>query len=293
MKLKFWLLGIIVLLTFGAVFYLLRWQRLHSPITEETRQRALSGVETNVDWAPLVREKDGFLMMLVPAGCFEMGTSEAQLQVAEASCKAYFGNSECRQDFSIEQPSFTACLAEPYWIDRTEVTNAQYGSDSRVDSRFPRKDPDWPREAVTWEMAAEFCEQRGGRLPTEAEWEFAARGPDATIYPFGDDYDIQRVTLRKISPPLVGEHPEGASWVGAQDMSGGVAEWVLDWFGPYSSAQVSDPEGPDEGQLRIAKGGGWFAHAAYQVRSAIREPYNVEYASSSVGFRCALDFESP
>jgi len=289
-KMKFvkiigWAVGVI-LVAFGIMripYYL--------PIPENQFDQAVEGVTENSLWTPVVRSIDGFNMALVPSGCFEMGSTDAQLEEAYSSCESYYGALGCQEDFSNEQPSHMVCISQPFWIDETSVTNRQYGSDSRLDSSFPQKESNWPREAVTWEMASDFCAQRNGRLPTEAEWEYASRGPDSLIYPFGNTYDIHLVTLRKISPAPVNEKPEGASWVGAQDMSGGIAEWVYDWYGPYSSNSQTDPTGPVSGAERIVKGGSWFAHAAYFVRAAYREPLDPDFSSSMTGFRCVRDFQ--
>ena len=260
------------------------------PLGERQRLLAVQGVAKNVDWNPLIRRHGGLDMVLVPVGCFQMGATDDQLLEAAESCNKYYGAFGCQQSFENEQPSHQVCFSEPYWIGLTAVTNRQYGSSSRRSLESSPRAPSWPRESVNWQQAADFCQQRGLRLPTEAEWEFSARGPDALIYPWGNKYDIHKATLRKISPAPTGEKPEGASWVGALDMSGGIGEWVVDWYGPYSSEARIDPYGATSGELRIVRGSDWFAHASFFVRTTFRDPRDPEVSTSSVGFRCAGDF---
>lgn len=261
------------------------------PVPAEQLEFAQGGVTKNADWLPVIRRMDGIDMVLVPAGCFSMGSTDNQLEEALDSCNSYFGTHGCQQSFENEQPAHKVCLTMPYWFDLTSVTNQQYGSSSnRGQDLSPYRSPNWPRESVAWQEAFEFCAWRGARLPTEAEWEFAGRGPDALIYPFGDQYDIHKVTLFKLNPTTVGQKPEAASWVGALDMSGGISEWVGDWYGPYSPEAGTDPNGPLDGDQRIARGGSWFAHAAFFVRTTFREVLSPEYATSTVGFRCARDY---
>jgi formylglycine-generating enzyme required for sulfatase activity len=257
------------------------------PVSAEQLALARTGVAHNRDWTPVAQTVNGSEMMLVPSGCFMMGSTDEQLVEGQSSCDSYYGVYGCKEDLGIEQPAHEVCIRQPYWIDRTAVTNKAFGSSSNQGTdTSPYRGPNWPRETITWAQAAAFCEARGGRLPTEAEWEFAARGPDALIYPWGNEYDINRVTLHKLHPPEVGEHPEGASWVGALDMSGGIGEWVADWYGPYSSEAVRDPSGPENGVLKVARGGDWFAHAAYFVRTTFRDAFDPDFASTAVGVRC-------
>jgi len=278
------------LLLLAAIAALVSNRSKNAPFPEEARLLATEGVAENASWQPVIRAVSGLDMALVPAGCFVMGATDEQLVEAQDSCDAYYGAFGCSRDFSDEQPAHEVCISAPYWIGLTAVTNRQYGSNSGPGSGSMRRQPNWPRETVTWAQADEFCRARGLRLPREAEWEFAARGPDALIYPWGNVYDIELATLRKISPAPVGERPAGASWVGALDMAGGIAEWVTDWYGPYPAGSVTDPTGPLSGELRVARGGDWFAHAAFLVRTTFRQPLAPAYATTSVGFRCAGDF---
>lgn len=260
------------------------------PLREMERKLAMQAVQTNAAWQPVTRRVNGLDMVLVPAGCFQMGATETQLQEALSSCDQYYGVFGCELSFENEGPAHQVCFPEPFWIGKTAVTNWQYGSVFRQSLGTPIQRLTWPTESVSWRQAADFCQERGVRLPTEAEWEYAARGPDALIYPWGNEYDIDKATLRKISPAPVGEKPAGASWVGALDMSGGIGEWVNDWYAAYSFEAQTDPSGPSQGQYRVVRGGDWFAHASFFVRTTYRDPKDPEYTTSSVGFRCAGDY---
>ncbi|MDX1599934.1 MAG: SUMF1/EgtB/PvdO family nonheme iron enzyme [Anaerolineales bacterium] len=268
--------------------YVLERVRQQSPLPSGIRAKAHGGVAANDEWEPAVRRIAGLEMVLVPSGCFRMGTTEDQLAEARESCNRYYGAMGCKVDFrSLEQPARRVCFPEPYWIGRFEVTNHQYGSSSSVEMF---RAGGWPRETVTWVEANRFCEGRGMRLPTEAEWEFAARGPDSLIYPWGNEFDQQALAYFRMSPIRVGSFERGRSWVGAYDLSGSVLEWTADVYRTHSEFSRSDgPTGDD--QRRVAKGGSWFSRPAFEVRAAWRVPHDPEFASSVLGFRCARDFE--
>jgi formylglycine-generating enzyme required for sulfatase activity len=285
-----YLLVLLIVLGAIAVVRVLRNYPKYMPLSAMQLEAAKGGVARNGDWQPLLRRVNGYDMVLVPAGCFEMGSSDAQLEEALASCADYYGAYGCQVSFENETPAHRVCISQAYWIDLTAVTNRQYGKSAFLGLlNSANAQPDWPVDSVSWQAAADFCLERGARLPSEAEWEFAARGPDNWIYPFGDEFDLDKPTLRKISPAPVGEKPEGASWVGALDMSGGIGEWVQDWYAPYPREDQRDPNGPANGEKRILRGGSWFAHAAYMVRSAFRDPVDPGYATSVTGFRCVQD----
>ena len=141
---------------------------------------------------------------------------------------------------------------------------------------------------MSWYEAEAYASWRGGRLPTESEWEYAARGPDSPIYPWGDrwDSDLANVTeLDHLTP--VGSYPEGASWVGLLDMAGNAMEWVQDWmsYSYYSEAPQTDPQGPDGGTTKIEKGG-WWGSNPYVARSAYRHFEDPpSYEDHHIGFR--------
>ena len=156
---------------------------------------------------------------------------------------------------------------------------------------------------VDWAEASSYCSWVGGRLPTEAEWEYAYRGPEGLVYPWGDNFDGQRLNYCDrnclqdhadqefddgfaVTAP-VGSFPEGASWVGALDMAGNVWEWVEDWFGPYEDGDVVDPAGAERGSQRVMRGGSWFYHPA-RTRGAARDAVPPETRFDSIGFRCVI-----
>ncbi len=232
---------------------------------------ARTPVTQNADWQPEVQVFDGVEMVLVPAGCFLMGSDA----------------SEAGGD---EQPVHEVCFEEPYWIDRTEVTNGQFEQFGGVAARQSNwTDADRPREVITWTEAADFCELRGARLPTEAEWEYAARGPDALIYPWGDEFVSENVVWDETSGgqmAAVGSRPGGVSWVGAYDLSGNMWEWVADWYGTYPSERQVNPTGPEISAYRVLRGGSWSDRYPGSLRAAYRYRDYPVFRYSYFGFRC-------
>ncbi len=224
---------------------------------------ASTPVTRNADWTPVERDFDGVTMVLVPAGCFMMGSDE--------------------------QPIHEICFDEPFWIDKYEVTNQQYGSSGRWSG------DGLPRESVTWLEASDFCEARGAQLPTEAEWEYAARGPDSLVYPWGNEFVADNAVYGSNSGGVtatvatVGSRPGGASWVGALDMSGNVWEWTStiynDFTYPYDA--TDGRENADAIADRVVRGGS-FLTSSLNLRAASRYRYFVDYVNFNVGFRCAV-----
>ncbi|MBA3871026.1 MAG: formylglycine-generating enzyme family protein [Anaerolineae bacterium] len=152
-----------------------------------------------------------------------------------------------------------------------------------------------PMYKVTWYGAKAFCEAAGGRLPSEAEWEYAARGTDGRIYPWGNTWDplSARTSIpvtTNVGPVAINSYPSGLSPFGLFDMAGNVAEWVNDWYDPayYSNPEATgtDPAGPAAGSQKVVRGGSWDSKPFF-ARSVHRQSLDPTAATNGTGFRCA------
>jgi formylglycine-generating enzyme required for sulfatase activity len=218
---------------------------------------------------------DGVTMVLVPAGCFQMGSENGD---------------------SNERPVHEVCFAEPFWLDKFEVTQADFERLGGVKERANGFDGDnRPVENITWFEAEAFCrERRGGRLPSEAEWEYAARGPLNWEYPW-DDFFIQGLAVytrnSNHQTAEVGEgiRTAGASWVGAHDMVGNVWEWTASVYVGYPYPTDGSREvdtGSRTDVLRVLRGGSWFDTQVF-LRAAYRNDYTPDDWGYNLGVRCA------
>ena len=240
--------------------------------TTDPLSLARTPVTSNWAWTPISQAFDGVTMVLVPAGCFLMGSTDGQ---------------------SDEAPVHEQCFPAPFWIDQTEVTQADFerlGGVKAVPNTF---DGDArPVEEITWVEALDFCEARAMRLPTEAEWEYAARGPDGWVYPWGDDWNADNVVWSGNSNNQtsdVGSRPAGASWVGALDMSGNVFEWVSSLYQAYPyDAQDGREDNANRTDGRVLRGGSWYSYGPTVLRAANRVRVAPDDSNGSVGVRCAL-----
>jgi formylglycine-generating enzyme required for sulfatase activity len=162
------------------------------------------------------------------------------------------------------------------------------GKEQALPLECKNTEPTHPRACLNWFEAEAYARWRGGQLPTEAQWEYAARGPESFIYPWGNDFDIEKTNLTGgLGTKPVGSYPAGASWVGALDMAGNVMEWVQDWLSfSYHQKQVRiDPPGPASGAHKIEKGG-WWGALPFTARAAYRHFEDPPaYQDHHIGFR--------
>lgn len=231
---------------------------------------SLKPITHNADWSPVgTYHANGIDLVLVPAGCFNMGSDGKQ-----------------RDN---EAPISKQCFDRPFWIQRTEVTNTQFGNHGYWEGA------NYPREQITWFRAKSFCENIGLRLPTEAEWEYAARGPDNLIYPWGNDFIAKNLVFGENSGKRteeVGIYTGGTSWVGAVDMLGNVYEWTSSLAHPYPYAVNDGRENSTNStDDRIMRGGSWY-QGRIVIRASLRVPQRPDAVNNVSGFRCARDFRT-
>jgi formylglycine-generating enzyme required for sulfatase activity len=246
-----------------------------------------------------------------------MGSSAADVALALASCQREPWRALCDRvalEFRAQMVPHTVTVSS-FALDRTEVTVAEYQrcvvagpcaapAFRPGDRRF--QGAQLPVTHVRWEDADAYCRWTGARLPTEAEWEFAARGPEGRTYPWGNVYNGHLCNHGSLAHDEtdasdghgglapVGSYPDGATPSGLLDMAGNAAEWVADryelvdenGFGFTAQAQVN-PKGPPSGSLHVLRGGSYVQGAAW-MRSAWRGTL-VQERSSDIGFRCASD----
>ena len=221
-------------------------------------------------------------MVLVPAGDFIMGADDGDAD---------------------EQPVHAVYL-DAFFIDAFEVTVAQYRvcvdagaceppTSASLCNWYASMPEDHPINCMYWNDAASYCQWANLRLPTEAQWEKAARGVDGRTFPWGEDFDRGKANYGDggiMRTTSVLQYPDGVSPYGAYDMAGNVWDWVDDWYHPqyYADTPASNPTGPDSGSLRVLRGGSHWFDAA-MMRSTSREPYHPQQTDVDIGFRCSRD----
>ncbi len=255
---------------------------------------------------------------LAPAGKLFMGDDEGSPLERPAHQVAL--SAFCIDVTEVTVASYKAC-SDRGECRRAPVTNEWEGIstaersayDPLCNARDPALRGAHPMNCVGWDMAATYCAASGKRLPTEAEWEYAARGSDGRRFPWGDEAPDQtflnacgkecgelgkqtRLPLEPLyakddgwpSTAPVGSFPRGRSRFGALDLAGNVWEWTGDWFAPYVADGQSDPKGPAQGKLRVARGGAWNTSSASQLRPTVRRRESPERRSFALGFRCVV-----
>lgn len=243
------------------------------------------------------RSKDDMSILYIPKGKFLMGNENGEKD---------------------EKPLHSVYLNE-YWIDRFLVTNRMYQKfltekGNQTEDGFPWYDStkaqsrlqqingvwqikkgyeDHPVTLVTWSGALAYCQWIGGRLPSEAEWEKAARGMDTRIFPWGDSEPTCELANFKgcfEDTTKIGSFPKAASYYGLLDMAGNVWEWTADWYAEdyYVKSPALNPKGPEQGILRVMRGGSW-ANTARYLRATYRSRCKPQDCSINLGFRCVMD----
>ena len=258
-------------------------------------------------------------MLPIPAASFFMGSDEKEVEDAERPAHRVTLHATCIDRTEVTASRYAACVESGRCAGAWDA-NAWPGIaagerrafDPLCNAREPTRRGEHPANCVTWTQARDFCAAEGARLPTEAEWELAARGTDGRRYPWGDaEPTSKRLNAcgaecgawgRKHGQDLptmfreddgwpatapVGSFSEGASPYGLLDMTGNVWEWVADRFGPYDGKPSTDPQGPAAGDDRVMRGGAWNGADASWVRPTYRFHASPTLSSHGIGFRCA------
>jgi formylglycine-generating enzyme required for sulfatase activity len=268
----------------------------------------------------------GISMRLVPAGEFTMG---GPAETAFAECQKLYIGGACEQDWFLDETPAHTVFLNGFYMDTYEVSNASYRECVNGGACLPPvndksenhsgyfSDPqydNYPVIYVDWNMANAYCEWRGARLPTEAEWEKAARGTDGRIYPWGNSFDGTDVNFCDSNclngktngdyndgygdTAPVDSYPDGVSVYGIFNLSGNVWEWLADWYGPmyYADSPFSDPTGPvasdyASGEGRSVRGGSWADYGDV-LRSSNRYLVRPVYYNDMLGIRCVSPLSS-
>jgi sulfatase modifying factor 1 len=245
-----------------------------------------------------VNPVDGAEMLRIPAGEFLMGSISEEIDTLSVD------QIRLRQRLACETPQRRVYL-DSYYIYKNLVTVSQYRTFCKATGRSMPSGPPWgwkedhPVVRVSWEGAAAYSIWAGMSLPTEAQWEKAARGTDGRRYPWGNAWDGSKCansvdTISLQGTVAVGSYPSGASAYGVLDMAGNVYQWCADWYDEkyYQSAPSSNPTGPSTGSERVLRGGSWNNGNGYYFRCAYRYGNAPDFRISYYGFRCVVSADS-
>ena len=257
-------------------------------------------------------------MVGIPGGTFWMGSPVGEGEPSEHPQHRVTLSAYCMDRTEVTVGAYQQCVMAG--VCQPAPTTVNYSGYSAEDAAFfsqfcngSRGDrQEHPVNCVDPTQSDAYCRWRGVRLPTEAEWEFAARGTDGRTYPWGSSApDGSRLNVLDASglaalrqagrsfesefsfddghglTAPVGSYPAGASPYGVLDLAGNVFEWTSDWFGPYPAGDVIDPPGASSGENRVSRGGGWDVSLAAWVRAAYRNGGGPEWRYHDLGFRCA------
>jgi formylglycine-generating enzyme required for sulfatase activity len=252
---------------------------------QDKAARQVSEPVADVSRFQVIIGDDERTMVLIPEGFFQMGSETGD------------------PDEAPQHPVFVS----RFYLDQYEVSNEAYTRFLKAtgyskpfvpvfdDDPSKLLDPEQIAVGMVWDSATAYCLWAGKRLPTEAEWEKAARGETPRIWPWGDAFGVQNANIKGEQDGYQytahpGQFESGRSPYGIYDMAGNGAEWVADWYDAeaYQSAPIQNPKGPEVGKHRVVRGGSW-AESAVNVRTTKRFAVRQGRADSIIGFRCAKD----
>ena len=262
---------------------------LEGPPLRRTRSGLVIATSENVAW---------LLSQTKPPGRVWWDKAEMELCLVGAG-EFLMGSTDDDEDAYVsEKPQHRVCL-DSYYLGRYPVTVSQFRAFVEASGYRPwssdglGRPEDHPVVWVSWDEAVAYCKWAGLRLPTEAEWEYAARGPDAWAYPWGDEWDARQCNTwegrRRGTTPVGKYSPGGDSPYGCADMAGNVWEWCADWYGEdyYACSPSRNPQGPGPGDGRVLRGGSCHNYRNW-ARCAYRYWYGPDNHYVHFGFRCCV-----
>lgn len=281
-----------------------------------------AGVEHEADHehgakrAKAAAKLDYFQMVKIPSGTFKRGSAFEETKKHLADCKK--NDKSCSLWWFKDEYPDRLIFLKSFWIDKYEVSNSRYlefvkatGHRPALDdscatdkcregnlwdgTTFPERINNQPVTQVSWYDADAYCKWRHKRLPSEAEWEKAARGPSGNKYPWGNGPPKNRATFQRkwqgvFTLTDVDSYPNGVSIYGIHNMAGNVWEWVDDWYhmNYYRIGRKKNPKGPASGEFKMVRGGSWV-NFPDTLRSALRRWSRPDVRFNDTGFRCAKD----